>query len=95
MDLNGCSITPSEDFDDTCDYYKTEHVYAILRVDDGTLTIENSGGENGCIDSTKNSSLKYGIKVINGGTLLIVNGATIKGKVAPTLKDDSSTVNNI
>lgn len=95
LDLNGCSITPSEDFDDTCDYYKTEHVYAILRVDDGTLTIENSGGENGCIDSTKNSSLKYGIKVINGGTLLIVNGATIKGKVAPTLKDDSSTVNNI
>lgn len=91
LDLNGYSITPSEDFDDTCDYNKTEHVYALLRVDDGTLTIKNSGGEKGSIDSTINSSLKYGIKVINGGTL-IVNGATIKGKDAPTLKDDSSTV---
>ena len=91
LDLNGYSITPSEDFDDTCDYNKTEHVYALLRVDDGTLTIKNSGGEKGSIDSTINSSLKYGIKVINGGTL-IVNGATIKGKDAPSLKDDSSTV---
>lgn len=91
LDLNGYSITPSENFDDTCDYNKTEHVYALLRVDDGTLTIKNSGGEKGSIDSTINSSLKYGIKVINGGTL-IVNGATIKGKDAPTLKDDSSTV---
>lgn len=95
LDLNGYSITPSEDFDDTCDYYKTEHVYALLRVDNGTLTIENSGGENGSIDSTINSSLKYGIKVVNGGTLIVKNGATIKGNEAPISKDDSSTVNNI
>ena len=95
LDLNGCSITPSEDFDDTCDYYKTEHVCALLRVDNGTLTIENSGGEKGSIDSTINSSLKYGIKVVNGGTLIVKNGATIEGNEAPISKDDSSTVNNI
>lgn len=92
LDLNGCSITPFKDyFDDTCDNNKTEHVYALLRVDAGTLTIENSGGEKGYIDSTINSSLKYGIKVINRGTL-IVNGATIKGNAAPTSSDDGSTV---
>lgn len=92
LDLNGCSITPSEDFDDTDN--KT-HVYALLRVDNGTLTITNSGGEKGYIDSTINSSLKYGIKVINGGTLIVKNGATIKGKEASISKDDSSTVNNL
>lgn len=91
LDLNGHSIIASkEGFDDTYGKDK-ERVYAIIRVDKGTLTIKNTGDSNGSIDSTTNPSLKYGIKVVNGGTL-IVNGGNIYGNEASVSNDDGSKV---
>lgn len=91
LDLNGHSIIASkEGFDDTYGKDK-ERVYAIIRVDEGTLTIKNTGDSNGSIDSTTNPSLKYGIKVVNGGTL-IVNGGNIYGNEASVSNDDGSKV---